>query len=105
MFDAARDDVITFVAKREEHPLERKVVGFAAAAGKDDFAAAAAKQLGDLTAGLLERRLCPERGPVAARRITMMIAQEWLHRRGDRGIDRRAGVVIKVNGRHRRLQT
>src|SRR5665213_217490 len=97
MFDLGSDDVITFFAKREEHSLERKIIGLATAAREDDLLVLTTEQRGDLATRYLKGLLCPHGGPMSARRIAVMMPEKRPHRRSDRRINRRAGVVVEIN--------
>jgi len=100
MLDASRDDVIALVAKREESPLERKVVCFAAATCENDLVIVAAEQRRDLAARAVEGRFSHGRRPMPARWIAVMIREKRAHYGGHPRIDRRARVVIEIDGLH-----
>jgi hypothetical protein len=100
MLDGTDNDVVALAPQRPGHPFEREVVGLAAAAREDDLVALGAEHRRDLAARFLKCGLRTRSRPMPARRIAEMIFQVRPHRRGDRGIDRRAGVVVEVDGRH-----
>lgn len=97
MLNAGGDNMIALAAQCEERGFERQVVRFAPAAGEDDFILAAAEQLRNITSGGFECGFGPDRCPMAVRRIAKMAVQKGLHRGGDCGIDRRAGVVVEID--------
>ena len=100
MLDGTGDDVAALAPQRPRDAFEGEVVGLAAPAGEDDLVAPGAEQRRDLAASFLECSLRTRSCPMPARRIAEMIFQERPHRRGDHGIDRRAGVVVEVDARH-----
>src|SRR5438477_8856887 len=53
VLDAGGDDVVALFAMGEERALQREIVRFAAAAGKDDFRCVTAEQFRDLAAPAL----------------------------------------------------
>jgi len=100
MLDGTDNDVVALAPQRPGHPFEGEVVGLAASAREDDLVAVGAEHRRDLAASFLECSLRTRSCPMPARRIAETIFQERPHRRGDRGIDRRAGVVVEVYARH-----
>ena len=64
MLDLTGDDVIAFVAQREERALEGQVVGLAAAARKNDLIVVTAQQCCDLGTSGFDGSLCLDRGPM-----------------------------------------
>src|SRR5262245_35810708 len=79
MLDPRRDNVITLLAKLEEHALEREVVGLAAATGKDNLVNVAAKQGRNVAARRLKRGFCSNRSPMSARGIAELRAKTRHH--------------------------
>jgi hypothetical protein len=66
MLDRGGDDVVALVVQREEHALQRQIVGLAAAAGENDLVVLAPKQRRHLAARIFERGFGLGRGPVSA---------------------------------------
>src|SRR5262249_58397580 len=79
MLDARGDDVIALVAKREECPLERKIICFAAAARENDLVGMAAKQRRHLAARCLKGGFCSCGRPMPAGRVAVVTLEKRAH--------------------------
>src|SRR5437867_5691151 len=97
MFDSGRDDMSAVWTPGEKHSLNGVVVCFGAAAGENNFIRRATEERGDLTARLFKSLLRRHACPVVARRVAVMLAQEWPHRLDHFRGDGCAGVVIKID--------
>jgi len=97
VLDRARDDVVSPVAVREEHALERVVVRLTPAAREHDLVRIAAEERCDLGTGALHRRLCRRTGPVVRGRVPEELGQERPHRLDDLGRERGAGVEVEID--------
>ena len=76
VFDRGGDDMRRLAAAGQEHPFEREIVGFAAAAREYDLVGFATQERGDLRPRPLERRLGAGARPMAARRIAVELLRE-----------------------------
>src|SRR5262245_43338151 len=83
MLNTRGDDVIAFVAAREECALEGEIICFAPAAGENDLIVVAAKQSRYLAARVIERGFRRGRRPVVAGWIAVVIFKKRAHCRSD----------------------
>src|SRR5688500_894891 len=97
MLDLRRNDVLTLVPQGKEGPFDREIVRFAAATREHDLVRITAKQTCNLSPRIFQSVLRGHARPMPARRVANSLVQEWTHRGGDPGVDRRARVVIEIH--------
>ena len=104
MFDRAGDDVAARIVD-PHHAANGNIARFGAAAGKDDFIGRGADQSRDFGARGFNGIVGAAAKAVRRRRIAELAAQIRQHGVEHRGVDRRGGVVVEINGRraHRRF--
>ncbi len=99
VFDSRGNHVIA----RLRQSKQRQVVAFGAAAGEDHFGGATVQQLGNLLAGMLDRRPRLLALPVDGRGIPKLLEVVRTHRLEHLGQKRAAGVVVEIDLTHHEL--
>jgi hypothetical protein len=97
MLDLGCDDMIPSFLESKEDALNGMIVGFTAAAGKDNLLREAVEEFRHLLARMLNGLLSWSSRPVLTRGIAKVLREEWFHDLCHFGGNRRAGIEIKIN--------
>src|SRR5271154_1795357 len=83
-----------------DHPENRVIVGFCAAAGEDDFLGLCADQCGDLFAGGFDGGACALAWGMDGGGVSKVGGEVGKHGVEDFGVDGGGGVVIDIDAVH-----
>ena len=97
MLDGAGDDMTAGISQRFDDPQYSEVVGFGAAAGKDDLVGLRTEQCGSLLPRPLDRSPSLASGRMQTRRVSEDLSEEWLHGGADARIDLGRRGIVEVD--------